>query len=334
MLRKLIVILMVIVVAIFYGCQATPPASTQTTSSGASTSQAIETTTEKEAVVENTPAATTASESSQNTNTTLKVWFADIAYSTTYNSQNEAPMFQKIEEFTGIDIDWMEPATGADKATAYNLMIATGDLPDIIWSTNIVSNALTYLDDGVIIDLSDWVNEKNMPNLTALYNNNPSYELAMKTDDGRIFGTVSIVQYECWQGPWVRTDWLDAQGLGIPETIEDWTQMLKIFKNEYNATYTSNSELGPVFLGAYGVPKFSMTSGFYQDNGTVQYVAVQNGFKSYLEFMHNLYSEGLVDPDFVSNDEPIITNKAANGETGALTAFQVSGAHILSAQDT
>ena len=46
------------------------------------------------------------------------------------------------------------------------------------------------------------------------------------------------------------------------------------------------------------------------------------------------YTAGLIDPDYVSADEGTVVNKAANGETGAIHAFQVSGAHIVTAQET
>ncbi len=189
------------------------------------------------------------------TDTTLAVWFVDIPYSSIYANQGEAPLFQAIEEMTGVDVDWIEPAAGADKATAYNLMMASTDLPDIIWSANITSNALTYLDDGVIIDLAPYVNAETMPNLTALYEANPTWEAAVKTDDGRVFGTVAIAEYECWQGPWVRTDWLEECGLAIPETIDDWEVMLKAFKEKYDATFVPMKDQGSMFLGAFGLPQ-------------------------------------------------------------------------------
>ena len=39
-----------------------------------------------------------------------------------------------------------------------------------------------------------------------------------------MFGVPTIVEQETWQGPWVRTDWLEACGLDIPTTIDDWTE--------------------------------------------------------------------------------------------------------------
>lgn len=268
---------------------------------------------------------------------TLSVWFADMVYSSTYTSQEESPMFQKIEELTGIDITWMEPAAGSDSATAYNLMVASGELPDVVWASQIAANALTYLDDETIIDLTPYFTAETMPNLYALCEANPSYLNAVKIDDGRMFGVPTIVEQETWQGPWVRTDWLEACGLDIPTTIDDWTEMLTAFKENYGATFTtygSGDGFGYLFTGAYGVPKFTADNGFYQENGEIRYVAEQEGYREYLALLNGWYTAGLIDPDYVSADEGTVVNKAANGETGAIHAFQVSGAHIVTAQET
>ncbi|GHU74423.1 sugar ABC transporter substrate-binding protein [Clostridia bacterium] len=266
------------------------------------------------------------------TDTTLRVWFADIAISGTYTSQAEALMFQKIEELTGVTVEWIAPPASSDADTAYNLMMASSDLPDIIWSKHIVNNALTYLDDGVIIDLTDYLTEEYMPNLMAVYEENPTYALATRTDDGRIYGTPSVVQATSWQGPWMRTDWLEAVRLASPETIDDWTAVLTAFKSQYNAAFSTPKLENDVFLGAYGLPKFNQNNGFFQKDGKIQYVADSDGYKAYLTQLNEWYKAGLIDPDFMTNDETAVVNKAANGETGAISGFQVTGAHIKTAQ--
>jgi putative aldouronate transport system substrate-binding protein len=49
-------------------------------------------------------------------------------------------------------------------------------------------------------------------------------------------------------------------------------------------------------LSAFGVGK-----DWYQDAGTVKYGPIQEGYKQYLQMMNQWYSEGLIDPNFVSN---------------------------------
>lgn len=39
----------------------------------------------------------------------------------------------------------------------------------------------------------------------------------------------------------IRKDWLDKLNMDIPETYEDWYNVLKVFKSEYNATMWATS---------------------------------------------------------------------------------------------
>ena len=64
------------------------------------------------------------------TDVTLKVWMGSaVGYSAIYPSANDAPWYQEWEKRTGIDVDWIEPAAGADKTQAYNLMMPAATIP-------------------------------------------------------------------------------------------------------------------------------------------------------------------------------------------------------------
>lgn len=82
------------------------------------------------------------------------------------------------------------------------------------------------------------------------------------------------------------------------------------------------------------MPNFAVNNGFYQENGEIRYAAEQEEYREYLALLNGWYTAGLIDPDYVSAVEGTVVNKAANGETGAIHAFQVSGAHIVTAQET
>ena len=269
------------------------------------------------------------------TDTTLDVWFAEIVLSSTFTSPDEVPLLQTIEEKTGVDVNWIFPAAGSDTATAYNLMMANGDLPDIIWSADIVTNATTYLNDGTIVDLTDWITEEYAPNLLAYIGDDESILKAYTTDDGRRFGFPSLCYASIWTGPYVRTDWLEECGLDIPVTIEDWTEMLTAFHDKYGAQLSTLGNFRNVFLGAYGVTTIEKDQGFYMPDGkTVTYAPACEGFRDYLTQMHAWYEAGLIDPDYLSNDQTILISKCVEGTTGAMVGYQVTGANIsLAAND-
>ena len=88
---------------------------------------------------------------------TLKVWMAGhIRYSSIYASAAEHPWFQAWAERTGVNVEWIEPPLGADVNQAYNLMISSGELPDLIFHADIVNNAASHLANGIIIPLNEY----------------------------------------------------------------------------------------------------------------------------------------------------------------------------------
>ena len=250
------------------------------------------------------------------TDVTLRVWMAsNMSYSSTYASANEHPWFQDWEKRTGIDVDWVEPAAGADKTQAYNLMIAGGDYPDLIFASDIVNNAGSHIENNVIIPLNDYLPEY-APNLWALMQNNTDIDKSYKTDDGQYYCFPALKEADTSWGLVVNQKWLDECGLTAPETIDDVTNMLKTFKDKYGVTpYTMPQHAQNLFFSTYG------TTGKYNWYRTkdqkVHLSAYEDGFKQVLELFHSWHEDGLLDRDYASIDGDTIAAKAAAEEIGA-----------------
>ena len=250
------------------------------------------------------------------TDVTLRVWMAsNMSYSSTYASANEHPWFQDWEKRTGIDVDWVEPAAGADKTQAYNLMIAGGDYPDLIFASDIVNNAGSHIENNVIIPLNDYLPDY-APNLWALMQSNADIEKSYKTDDGQYYCFPALKEADTSWGLVVNQKWLDECGLTAPETVDDVTNMLKTFKDKYGVTpYTMPQHAQNLFFSTYG------TTGKYAWYRTkdqkVHLSAYEDGFKQALELFHSWHEDGLLDPDYASIDGDTIAAKAAAEEIGA-----------------
>ena len=250
------------------------------------------------------------------TDVTLKVWMAsNMSYSSTYASANEHPWFQDWEKRTGIDVDWVEPAAGADKTQAYNLMITAGNYPDLIFNGDIVNNAASHIENKVIIPLNDYLPDY-APNLWALMQNNADIDKSYKTDDGQYYCFPALQEADTSCGLVVNQKWLDECGLTAPETIDDVTNMLKAFKDKYGVIpYTMPTHAQNLFFSAYG------TTGKYVWYRTrdqkVHLSAYEDGYKQTLALFHGWYADGLLDPDYASIDDNTIAAKAAAEEIGA-----------------
>ena len=96
---------------------------------------------------------------------TLKVMIA-LRDSDSLTSFDEMPAVQRLEEQTGIHVEW-EPIKGSDWSTKLNLAFASGEYPDVILGTSGGVDDEEYgVTQGIVIPLDDLINQY-MPNYTA-----------------------------------------------------------------------------------------------------------------------------------------------------------------------
>lgn len=222
---------------------------------------------------------------------------------------NEMEIYQNVEALTNVHIEFTV-AGMMDSATKAQLMIASGDMTDIMpVSASYTYGADAAVEEELIYDLTDLLAEFS-PNYNALLNNNEIYERLSTTRDGRIVGYNMFSTHKTRlyiKGPVVRADWLDQLGMDTPETLDDYYQMLVGFRDELGCEY-------PMWLHYSGINGYDsdqtmLNRVFGIDSvkklvvdGEVRSSLLEDGFKSYLQTMNQWYSEGLINPDFFSNE--------------------------------
>ena len=253
-------------------------------------------------------------------------------------SMNDIPFSAALEEATGVNIEYIHPAQGTGKES-FNLLVASGDLPDIIewaWlsSGNYPGGPEMAFKNRVIEPINEHMAEW-APDYTAFLAENPDIDRMVRTDEGNYPGFPFIRGSEdlmVFYGPYVRGDWLDKLGLDSPTTVADWYEMLTAFKNELGATApltTLDKDLGMFnegFLcGAWGVT----TDLSIDENGQVIYGPVQPEFKEFLIEMNKWYNEGLIDVNFYTNDRAAGEANLMNDLAGASVGFAGSGIGVF-----
>ena len=241
------------------------------------------------------------------------------------NDYNENGFFEELEKRTGVHLEFIIPAAGNEKE-AYNLMIASGELADII-----THNGYEYpegldaaVDDGYYLDLTPYL-DTCLPDYNRVRTSDPVMEKSTTTDKGRVVGL--HILYTEKQGPWmgmqIRKDWLDELGLDMPETYDELETVLKAFKEEKNA-------YAPISIGKKGTMETShaLSAGYgvmetYQQvDGKVLYGPMEEGWREYLTMLNRWYEEGLIDPDFMTNGGwQVDTGMVLNGDTGVWNAM-------------
>lgn len=260
---------------------------------------------------------------------TLTYWaMMDRNIATRVNSFNDVAMYKKLEEETGMHIEFIHPPIGQEKEQ-FNLLLTSDELPDIIefWWPQYPGGVQKAIDDGIIIALNDYL-EDYAPNFSKLISEGELaevYDKGAKTDDGNYFGfpNCDVGEARTFGGPVLRKDWLDELGLDVPETIDEWTNVLRAFKEKKGATapLTGGASyftgLGAhAFNGAFDIGK-----GRYIDNGKVKFGPIESNYKAYLEQLHSWYEEGLLDKDFGTVQSKLIDAKMTNGESGATIGY-------------
>ncbi|MEC6746994.1 hypothetical protein VXN63_00455 [Marinilactibacillus sp. XAAS-LB27] len=250
-------------------------------------------------------------------NDSLWIW-GGVAPHSSVGTVEDSPFHQGLIENTGLDIEWQFAPEGTDGNQAYNLMITQDVLPDLIWH-NWMGEASRAIDEGIIRDLTDDLQEK-APNYWQYLQDNPEIDRAMRTDDGSYY-MFSFYREEpfqsVYQGPLVRQDWLDEQNLEVPENIEDWTNVIENFNENYGAQFSflTNWRMSPGLAGAFGAYG-SFEPRFYLDNDEIKFAQSQTEWKDYMAWLNDLNSRGLLDPDFVTLDDQNMQTKAAQDQFG------------------
>jgi putative aldouronate transport system substrate-binding protein len=306
--------------ALLAGCGTTPapsvtPSASASTSASASAAPAASSGT----VTDTAPEATG---KIADGDVVLTYWGPNHAIET-YESYDKAPLYMKLEEMTGVKIEFKHPPLGQE-AEQFNLMIASNDLTDMIETNwlNFPGGPEKALNDGILIKLND-IFDNTAVNLKGYLDANPVVEKLLKTDTGSFYAfpfvrgdELLMVSY----GPQIRKDWLDDLGLPVPTTIDEWTTTLQAFKDEKGADAPlsvfawalRNGRFGSFITGAYGIG-----SEFYLDGSTVRFGPIEPAFKQALQTFRTWYADGLLDPDYAAQDSQAYNAKITGGRTGA-----------------
>lgn len=230
---------------------------------------------------------------------------------TSITDPNEAEFYQKLEELTNVHIEWTTIPSDSAKERI-NLMFASGEYPDAITNASDgVSNLQEYASEGIIIPLNDLI-DKYMPNLKE----RTTDELAQITyTDGNIYYFPKINDH-FWmneaQAVYINQEWLDNVGMDVPTTIDEFTEVLRAFKEkDVNGNGDPNDEIPYSALNWNWKYMFSMISGAFGypwgnmliDNEKVVDPRTEESSIKAIKYLRDLYAEGLIDQEIFTQNQ-------------------------------
>lgn len=258
------------------------------------------------------------------------------------DSKYDFEYWDQLAEKTNVVVEYVE-VSEMNAAEQYNLVIVSGDLPEVIWEGGIDRSATSSLypggydlaiSDGVYLDLTDYITE-NCPNYMNLLEQYPDVRREITTDNGALFCFAEIFDstYTINMGPFVRQDVLDAAGITeVPTTVEGWYESFAAMKDtgicEVLVRSDNNGALNCNFPYAFGTTGGSK---FLVDNETNElfYDATSDYMRAYLEFFADCYSKGYLDIDFITSDQTM-----AEVDSGRLCMFDTMATAALNQMGT
>ena len=230
---------------------------------------------------------------------------------------------KEVEEKSNIHLNIISTPL-ADALEKRNLMLSSGDYPDIIftdWNAIVTkSDAMNYgVKEGIFIPINDLL-DKYGNNMKRIFDENPTYKESSTAPDGNIYGFARFSEcYHCSAYPkaYIRQDWLDKLGLDMPETTEELRNVLEHFVNDDPNGNGEKDEIGIVGATKWNTmleyalmgmsfqtvkPDFWLSLG--KDGESVEFSPSTDAYREGLRYMKSLYDEGLIDPaSFTQTDE-------------------------------
>ena len=219
------------------------------------------------------------------------------------------PIFQKAAELTGVTLKGTASETISDSDQAWNTMVASKPLPDIIDGPK--SKLMSLAENGGLIPLDDLI-EKYAPNVKKFFEECPEAKSVASGEDGHIYyipGSLSGIDRDALpsKGWFIRKDWLEKLGLEEPKTLDEMYEVLKAFKTKDPNGNGKQDEV-PYFNRQEGIPDLYQLFGaenrwYVNDAGKLVNGKTEEAFRDAVREMAKWYKEGLIDTEIYSRGQ-------------------------------
>lgn len=233
------------------------------------------------------------------------------------------PHVQQVLEATGVQYELMSTPAGADPAEYLNLMFASEEYPDIF--RPIGGFDQTLISQGAALPLDELL-PKYAPNVWKNIPKEAWDVVRSATPDGKIY-YVPKVYLVPERAALIRQDWVDAVGMDMPETVEEYKELLRAFRDDdpngngkQDELPTSGREFGKWMdhlFAIYGVAMWEGVPEWDTYEGEIQYAGVSKNMKAAISFIRDLYEEKLLDNETFLNKGEVWTAKINTNLVGS-----------------
>ena len=232
---------------------------------------------------------------------------------------------QKILKDENIRVEFIA-IPRSDEVPALNNMMAAGNPPDICLTYDLALIA-NYRDLGGLFDMGPTIN-KNMPDLDKFLGEDPMLPgrrfilRSREAQTGSVFSVPARRMNVARINTFIREDWLQKLGLGLPQTTQEFYDAMVAFKTKDPGGVGASRVIPMVssrgarwnfgnLVDSFIDPNLSIKDEWV--NTVVDRSYLLPGYKDGVRFLNKMYNEGLIDRDFPlyrSDDEPFALLKS------------------------
>ena len=271
---------------------------------------------------------------------------------------NENLQHEWLKENLKLDIQGAF-STGDSPANKLSLMVASNEMPDVVFADASYRTILQeFVNSGMVAAANDYFDV--MPNFLK-YRNEDIIDYWSDADDGRLYMLPGFVLPPEYAGELgigdptvmgIRQDVLDATGMEMPETIDQFYELLKkskevfadkggvyegfvpfgmMYAEEFDNTNGMGSNAN-MLAYSFGLPGGGLV--IDEENGYVLDAFMTEPWQEAHRFLAKLFREGLLDPEMITGDTNTLREKGKQGKYGVLfTSISDFGDHIEGAID-
>ena len=240
---------------------------------------------------------------------------------------------QAIAEKFNINLEYVYVSTPEEYNTRVNLMLAQGNIPDIL---TVDLNQLHQMVEADLIQPLDslyedgWIWETLYDVLVA----DGTFQLDISSVDGHRYA-IPLPQpvTESVHSMFVNNVWLETLGKSVPTTLAELEDVIYAFTNDDPDQNGINDTFGiglseNLFDLGHEALSLANIMGAYPDhwildeNGDVVYGSVQENMKPVLEKLAQWYSDGVIDPEFTVKSYDDEAALVAEGRLGLMFGVQ------------
>ncbi|SFF20774.1 putative aldouronate transport system substrate-binding protein [Paenibacillus algorifonticola] len=210
----------------------------------------------------------------------------------------------------------------------FKVKVSAGEIPDIFPHNISEGDMVNYARQGVIASISVDEIKQYMPTYTADVETVDPNAWDIGFYDGKNWGVPRV-----WLNgsygfiPTYNGAWLKAIGYNeAPKTLEEYEDVVYKFRNNdpdrngqkdtyaFTTRGTGNQQFNEIYA-AYGVNPYQF---MLADDGTVTWGGLSDQAKEALKLLQKWYKDGVLDPEFLTDNNDTITQKWNNKKIGIL----------------